>query len=114
MSFGKGGRSLEFLVVLAVAVVDILGPIVVDEEVVVQVGLAVDEEPDIGQLPPVLVTQVLISFQVERGSFVIKRERPGGIVTGLLPPQCCSFCVSSPARLSLPARIPGPAAGLYC
>lgn len=80
--FGKRRSFLQFRVVLAISVVDILGPPVVDQDVVQQVGIAARLEPDVGQFAPEPVPRVFVAFQIDRCVIVVEAERKVGEVRG--------------------------------
>ncbi len=57
-----------------------LGPAVVDENVVQQIGIATRLEPDVGQLAAVSVTRCFVALQVDHVAIVVEGEGVGGIV----------------------------------
>lgn len=67
-------RRLQFGIVEPVAVVDIFGPAVVDEDVIEHVRVAAQLEPDIGELAAVLVAGVLVALKVDDTGIVVERQ----------------------------------------
>jgi hypothetical protein len=82
---GERLRAFQMRIVLAITIIHVVGPAGPDQHLVEHVRLTVDLEPDVGELPALLVARRLVLFEIHGAvGGVIEPQREGGKVGGLL------------------------------